>query len=192
MPSKVTWGDELMFPSDYLCAFDCGGKDVTLTIAKINLEELRLNRGGTKVKPVLTFSDHKKKVVLNKTNAESIAITLGSSRAEDWLGKRVTFYPTKTTVGRETVDCIRVREKAPVNGDGFEPPAETRDNSKIVSDIDEVCKWLAWPNEHILGIIAKNYQAESILHLTREQLLEFERKLKKTLEMKEAKNAQAG
>jgi hypothetical protein len=191
MPSKVTFGNELLFPSKYLSAFDCKGADLTLTVTRIEKQELQLKRGGKEVKPVLSFSESEKALVLNKTNAESIAVVLGSARAEDWIGKRITFFPTKTPVGREIVDCIRVREQK-ANGDGFDGPADTRDNGMIIDAIDGVCKALAWPNDHIMGLIAKNYQAESILHLTREQLLEFERKLKNTLAQKEASRGQPG
>jgi hypothetical protein len=113
MGSKVTLGEELLFPNEYLSAFDLAGKDLTLTIASISRQELRLNNGGKKVKPVCTFKDHVKKFVANVTNSNSIAFMYGT-KAESWVGKQVTFFPTTTPgPGGNIVDCIRVREKVP-------------------------------------------------------------------------------
>ena len=112
MGSKVTLGGKLMFPSDYLAAVEFVGRDVTLTVASVKREELQIRGGKKEPKPVLSFSETKKKLVCNKTNADSIASMYGT-KAEEWVGKRVTFYPTKTQCGRETVDCIRVRETVP-------------------------------------------------------------------------------
>lgn len=137
MASKVTWQDELLFPSDYLGAFDCNGKDLTLTIASVSKQELQIRGGGKKIKPVLAFKDHKKKIVLNVTNADSIAVMYGT-KAESWVGKSVTFYPTKTHCGRETVDCIRVREKAP--GPTSQHATTTETGRRLAEDT--VANWL--------------------------------------------------
>lgn len=137
MASKVTLGNELLFPSDYLAAVEFKGRDVTLTIVKVFKDELKMRGGKSELKPVLSFRETKKKLVLNKTNADSIAEMYGTE-ATEWVGKRVTFYPTKTQCGRETVDCVRVREVVPQGkpqptqparqpdpepGDGFGEPA---------------------------------------------------------------------
>lgn len=112
MASKIILGDELLFPSKYLCHADLGGADLTLTIASIGKQDLVMKGGGKKVKPVLSFKDHPKEFVLNVTNAESIAHMYGW-KAEAWVGKRVTFFPTKAKFGKEMVDAIRVREQSP-------------------------------------------------------------------------------
>lgn len=112
MASKVTLNDSLLFPNEFLAAAELLGKDLTLTIATISKQALQMRGGGKKTKAVVTFKDHAKKLVLNVTNAESIAVMHGT-KAEAWVGKQVTFYPTTTTFGRDTVDCIRVREVQP-------------------------------------------------------------------------------
>lgn len=111
MGSKVTFGGELMFPSDYLAAVEFKGRDVTLTIKAVNMEDLVMVGGGKKRKPVLSFNGTKKKLVLNVTNASAIASMYGAE-AKAWVGKKVTFYPTKAKFGRNTVDAIRVRENS--------------------------------------------------------------------------------
>jgi hypothetical protein len=128
MATKVLLGGRLMFPSEYVAAAEFQGRDVTLTIAAIRLEDLQIRGGKKERKPILTFRETKKKLVLNKTNAGSIADMHGP-KAELWIGKKVTLYPTRTQCGRETVDCIRVREgkNGSVNGNGshqFDEPEE--------------------------------------------------------------------
>lgn len=112
MSVKVLLHGELMFPSEYLAAVEFKGRDVTLTISGVERQELVMKGNKKDTKPVLTFRETPKKLICNKTNAGSIAEMYGRD-AENWVGKRVTFYPTKTTCGRETVDCVRVREKKP-------------------------------------------------------------------------------
>ena len=126
--SKVTLGGELMFPGDYLSAVEFKGKDVTLTVAAVSKESLQLADGGKKDKMVIRFERTPKKLVCNKTNADSIAQVYGSE-AEKWVGKRVTFYPTRCLAFGDMVECIRVRENEPAarsqqNGKPDEPPAE--------------------------------------------------------------------
>lgn len=101
-----------MFPSDYLAAVEFKGKDVTLTIESVVIEDLQIRGGAKEAKPIIKFAETPKKLVCNKTNADSIA-TMYGSEAESWLGKRITLYPTKTQCGRNTVDCIRIRETEP-------------------------------------------------------------------------------
>ena len=116
----------LLFPSLYLSAADLSGADVDLTIRRVFVEDLR-TEGGTERKPVCYFEetkakaakagtpDKEKRWVLNKTCAMQIAAIHGNE-IDDWQGKRVTLYPTTCQAFGNTVDCIRVRETAPVAG----------------------------------------------------------------------------
>ena len=107
--SKPTFGGELMFPNDYLAAEEFGGKDVTLTIKSIKRDALRTTSGSTEDKYVIEFEKTKKKLVLNKTNAVQIAKVHGT-KAEDWIGKQITLYPTTCMAFGSETDCIRVRD----------------------------------------------------------------------------------
>jgi hypothetical protein len=113
MPSKVTLKGELLFPSKYLTAEDLKGKDVTVTINKVVREDLAMVAPGGKraIKKGTTvhFEKASKALVINVTNADSIAAMYGT-KAEDWVGKKITLYPTTTMFGREMVTCIRIRE----------------------------------------------------------------------------------
>ena len=122
--SKVTLDGELMFPNDYLAAVEFKGRDVTLTISAVSKEALQMMDGGKKNKLVLRFDKTAKKLVCNKTNADSIAQVHGA-KAEKWVGQRVTLYPTRCLAFGEMVDCIRVREQAPgPNHEDAPPPKE--------------------------------------------------------------------
>lgn len=113
----------LLYPSLYLAAADLQGKDAILTIRRIDVEELKTERGPEK-KPVVRFEetrakaekagtpDKEKRWVMNKTCALVIASLYGNE-IENWKGKRITLYPTKATAFGKTVDCIRVRDTAP-------------------------------------------------------------------------------
>lgn len=123
---KVTLGGEAMFPNEWLSAVDLKGKDVTLTVHSIKVEEMP---HGDEVRPVLRFAeleqrpkDKRKRLGLNKTNATAIASLYGRE-AMDWIGKRVTLYPTTCSAFGEVVDCIRVRPTKPHEKDA---PVETQ------------------------------------------------------------------
>ena len=109
--STPTMKGELMFPSRYLAAPDLGGRDMVLTVAKIEKASLQTTKGAED-KWVVSFREVKKLLVLNKTNARTMADVLGT-KAETWTGKRVTLYATTCAAFGKMTDCIRVREVAP-------------------------------------------------------------------------------
>ncbi len=96
--------DEL-YPGRFVKAGDLKGRDVTVTIAKVHVEELE----GTKKqnKGILSFKETPKELVLNRTNGECIKAMFGRKLA-DWVGKRITLYPAK--IESDMADlAIRVR-----------------------------------------------------------------------------------
>ena len=109
MSIDVTLDDKLLYPSEYIGAADLKGRDVTLTISRVELADLRLVGGATKRKPVVHFDKTEKKLVLNKTNAALVASQHGG-KCEGWTGKKITLYPTTTKCKGQTVPCVRVRE----------------------------------------------------------------------------------
>ena len=131
---KALLGGKLLFPTDYLSAVEFQGKDVTLEIAGVKREELKTQDGGSETKPILTFTSTKKKLVLNVTNASTIA-ELHGVEAESWVGKSVTFYPTTTSCFGDRVDCIRVRDKVPAKSKAKVDKADsaTPDNLELVA-----------------------------------------------------------
>jgi len=100
---------ELMYPSDYLKAAEFRGKEVTLTIKRVFVEDLKDAKGGKKKKYIIEFNETQKKLVLNITNARLIAKKLNDPKAVNWAGKQITLFPTTCDAFGETKECIRVR-----------------------------------------------------------------------------------
>lgn len=94
------------FPTKYLGAADLQGKSWRLSIAVLRVEEVGLARDK---KPVLYFAQGKKGLVLNATNAETIASIAGSEEVDSWKNVTIEVYPTTTEFRGATVPCIRVR-----------------------------------------------------------------------------------
>ena len=134
---KATLRGELLNPGRFLAAPDLKGKDWTMVIEKVEFEEVvRAETGQKETVPVVWFKKAKKGWIINRTNEDSI-IHMHGKVAENWGGKEVTIYPTTTRCGRETVDCIRVREtkfsKPPAKEP--EPPQETVGAKQPYDDI---------------------------------------------------------
>ncbi|MCC6786062.1 MAG: hypothetical protein IT457_24680 [Planctomycetes bacterium] len=113
----------LLYPSEYVAAADLieaqkktGRDGVTLTISAVEIEDLKTNR-GTEKKPVVRFREYEgrnpsKRLVMNKTNARLIAKLYGHETS-NWIGKRITLWPTQCECFGETVDCVRVMPHVP-------------------------------------------------------------------------------
>lgn len=126
------------FPSNYLRAADLQGREATVSISHVTMEEI----GQTKEpKPVLYFTGKEKGIILNKTNATNISAAYGPD-TDDWTGKFVTLFTAWVDFQGRSVEAIRVRPgggkaakpavKPPVNGKpapAQTPPAEDPDDS---------------------------------------------------------------
>lgn len=107
--------DEL-FPGRFLKSGELKGRDVTLKIANVATEELpdargvKTNKAGerVRVRGIVAFEKTEKQLVLNKTNGECIKAMFGRN-TDDWIGKRVTFYPATVDAFGEETQAIRVR-----------------------------------------------------------------------------------
>jgi hypothetical protein len=93
------------FPSKYLRAADLDGRQVTVEIAHVELEEVGT---GEEPKPVLYFQGKAKGVVLNKTNANTIASAYGDD-TESWAGQHVTLFSAHVDFQGRSVEAIRVK-----------------------------------------------------------------------------------
>ena len=98
----------LMYPSEYLNAADLLGKDVPATIESIKVEDVPGADGTKKPKPVVMFKGTKKRFPLPKCCANTIAAKYGTDTA-DWIGKKVTLFPTTCMAFGQTVECVRVK-----------------------------------------------------------------------------------
>ncbi len=99
--AKPTDWDQL-YPGRFLKAGELLGKQVTLRIKSVDLDELEGDK-GKKVKGVLTFEQTNKQLALNRTNGVCLREMFGRSLA-GWVGKRVTLFPAEWS----GEPCIRV------------------------------------------------------------------------------------
>ncbi len=101
---------QILFPSNYICAEDLKGRDVTVTIESVGIDDLPIQGSAKKKRSFLIgFKGKTKKLVCNKTNAVSIADIHGQE-AKAWIGKQITIYPTTTKFKGKPTPCIRVRD----------------------------------------------------------------------------------
>jgi len=98
------------FPSNYIRASDLGGKEHTLTISNITIETLGQGQDADE-KPVVAFEGRKKRWVMNKTNALTLAGDYGQDMA-DWFGRDVILFSMKVQGPNGLVDGIRCRVPA--------------------------------------------------------------------------------
>ena len=92
------------FPSNYLRASDLQNRSVAVTMDRVVMEDI----SGGEMKPVLYFQGKEKGVVLNKTNANNIAVLYGDD-TDGWQGQRVELYPTWVDFQGRSVEAIRIR-----------------------------------------------------------------------------------
>jgi hypothetical protein len=88
LKKPTEWDD--LYPGRFIRAGDLKGREVTLTLADIELEELVDPEGKTGVKTIFCFTETAKKHVACKTNGICCREMFGK-KLSDWLGKRVTF-----------------------------------------------------------------------------------------------------
>lgn len=123
-----------LFPSKYVKPADLNGKPVTLIVAKTVVEEL--GHGDQKEqKAVVYFEKATKGLVLNRTNAMTIAALYGDE-TDEWAGKRITIYATRVRAFGAMQDTIRVKSEVPARPLPAAQPAAVEEASGIDDDED--------------------------------------------------------
>lgn len=109
------------FPSNFLKADDLQGKPVIVTIASAELEEIGQGREKEE-KLVISFKGKDKKMICNKTNANTIAKLCGDD-TDMWVGQRITIMPREVEFQGEMVLAIRVSLQKPTATNSPAPAA---------------------------------------------------------------------
>lgn len=106
---------DALFDSTYLRWHCLQGYPALCEIIAVDRNvELTLPGGKQAKKPVVTLKmlqgriKDMKPLVLNRTNAESIAEMLGRKPSK-WIGKQIVLYQAETKLKGKLVPCIRVR-----------------------------------------------------------------------------------
>jgi hypothetical protein len=103
------------FPSKYLKASDLQGREITVKISHIMMEEIGQDK---QTKPALYFMGKEKGIILNKTNATNISAAYGPD-TDEWAGKSVVLFTAWVDMQGKSVEAIRVR---PAAGGSIKPP----------------------------------------------------------------------
>lgn len=100
------------FPSKYLKSGDLPENgDLALTIKEVSLETVGQDADAEQ-KPIVYFDETDKGMVLNKTNALTIANLYGPETS-GWTGKRIALFATEVDFAGKQTLAIRVRLRAP-------------------------------------------------------------------------------
>ena len=83
------------------------GQDLTVRIQSVGREIVKGTDGKEEECTVAKLAQEKP-LILNRTNSKSIAKLYGPY-IEDWSGKEITLFATKTKVAKEVVECLRIR-----------------------------------------------------------------------------------
>lgn len=98
----------------YLGAWDIPESgELILTIRDAKTEKVMNESHKEDEKLLLYFSDAKKPMICNVTNAKAISKVAGSTYIEDWRGVKIILYSTEVSAFGETRDALRVRPYAP-------------------------------------------------------------------------------
>lgn len=110
------------FSSNWLKAADLKGQPRTVTIQEVKLEPV----GQDGEKMICYFAGKDKGLVLNKTNANTIAASLGDDTV-GWGGKQIVLMSTKVPFQGQMVDAIRVSVPSDQTGSARQAEAAAAD-----------------------------------------------------------------
>ena len=126
------------FPSKYLKASDITAGDV------VTVKEVRDELVGPEqdAKPVIYFREHPKGVVMNVTNAKSVAKDLGEDETK-WIGKRLvlSLIETRSPRSGEPVDAIRMKAAPKGKKAAADVTAAFADDDPNLAEFEDPGNW---------------------------------------------------
>lgn len=117
-----------VFPSKYLKAADLNGAPVNMRISDVQMATV-----GDDEKLVIYFHGKDKGVVLNKTNANNIAMVLGPD-TDGWLDQSVQLYPTMVDFQGRSIESIRIKAMPRASGKRQGTPGATPSKPRKTAD----------------------------------------------------------
>jgi hypothetical protein len=100
-----------IYGTKYFSTTDLHGKTPRHRIGKVEIGNLREKDGSTKRKFLVYFRGVDKPLVLNRTNAQTLATALGKDPTA-WIGVVVELYAEMTSLGKEGVRLRIIRSAA--------------------------------------------------------------------------------
>ena len=117
MAERLTGDYRKFMDKNYLGSWDVPEDgDLVLTIDHAARDDVKNERGSEK-KLTLHFVEDYKPMILNATNSKAISEAYGSTKVEDWTGKRIAIYTTKVNAFGGTTDALRIRTYPPKETD---------------------------------------------------------------------------
>ncbi len=98
--------------SPYIKAQDISELPKKITIKEVSLEPIQGNSGDPVEKMVVAFKETDKLLLLNATNAKTLAEELGDE-SDDWVGAKISLIKTKTIFEGKNVDAVRIASAEP-------------------------------------------------------------------------------
>jgi hypothetical protein len=96
-----------LFPSKYLSAVDVE-PPITLTIFGVTQESMKGHDGEEILKPVVSFRESKKSMVMNVTNKNILKGLFGND-TDDWINQKVTLCSEMVNAFGEMKPSVRVK-----------------------------------------------------------------------------------
>ena len=131
--TKTHW--KKIFNTDYLGSHSLpDGKDIVLTIKTVLERKIKGNNGREEIRPVATFHEKVKPMILNRTNCKAIRALYKTPYIEDWSGKRIqVFIDERIEAFGAIVDGLRIRPYIPK-----EQTAEAKELEAVRAKIKKV------------------------------------------------------
>lgn len=132
------------FPSRFFRASDLPDEGLVVMIEKVALEPVA---DGEEPKLTASFVNQTKRLVVNKTNAESIAAIVGSDDVDDWPDHEVKLVKARVDFRGKRVDAIRIDPPPPRGSKSRKrarsaPPQTDPDDPLPREDDDEAPSWV--------------------------------------------------
>ena len=94
-----------VYPSRWLKAADLSPDGEQVTIRKVTVEEIGEER---EEKPIMSFDELDKELVVNVTNWDSIEELTGEHDSDKWAGHVIKLVRVRVPFGGKNVEAIRV------------------------------------------------------------------------------------
>ena len=119
MSGKLTGDYRKYMDKNFLGSWDIpDGEDLILTIADVEQNEVKNERGSER-KLTIHFAEDYKPLIMNATNCDRITKAYGSPKVEDWVGKRIALTTEKVPAFGSVKDAVRIRPYPPRETEAF-------------------------------------------------------------------------
>ena len=130
------------------------GEEMLLTINKFVGEETVKTADGDKKKMVLYFTENIQKMILNSTNATTIASLYGN-QPDKWIGKQIQVHAAKVKAFGKTQDALRIKDFIPNIKVNSSEHIEKLDQAKTLDELKTIFKSLPASAQTDKAVVAK-------------------------------------